>query len=183
MENPLNITFLNDFIFCPASIYFHSLYDGIEHNLFQNKYQINGTKVHQTIDNKTYSGSASLQSFEVYCEKYNLIGKIDLYIKDKKILVERKKKIKRIYDGYIFQLYGQYFAMTEMGYQVDKLILYSLDDNKKYNIVLPHEDVDMMNKFEKIIKDINCFDLNNFIQSNEEKCNNCIYAAYCDKGI
>ncbi len=26
MENPLNITALNDFIFCPVSIYFHSLY-------------------------------------------------------------------------------------------------------------------------------------------------------------
>lgn len=26
MENPILITWLNDFIFCPVSIYFHSLY-------------------------------------------------------------------------------------------------------------------------------------------------------------
>lgn len=99
MENPLNITSLNDFIFCPVSLYFHSLYDGMDKTLYQSTYQINGTKAHETIDNKKYSGSAVLQGLGIYCEKYNLIGKIDLYEVKKRTLVERKKKISTIYDG------------------------------------------------------------------------------------
>lgn len=50
MENPISITMINDFVFCPVSIYFHSLYDGVERNLYQDKSQINGTKSHETID-------------------------------------------------------------------------------------------------------------------------------------
>lgn len=34
---------LNDFVFCPVSIYFHSLYLGVERNLYQGKSQINGS--------------------------------------------------------------------------------------------------------------------------------------------
>ena len=55
MENPISITMLNDFVFCPVSIYFHSLYDGVERNLYQGKRQINGTKSHETIDCGTLS--------------------------------------------------------------------------------------------------------------------------------
>ena len=51
MENPISITMLNDFVFCPVSIYFHNLYQGVEKNLYQGKSQINGTKAHETIDN------------------------------------------------------------------------------------------------------------------------------------
>lgn len=35
MENPINITMLNDFIFCPLSIYYHNLYDDMETSLYQ----------------------------------------------------------------------------------------------------------------------------------------------------
>lgn len=115
--------------------------------------------------------------------KYNLIGKIDLYDKTTHTLIERKKKVKRVYDGYIFQLYAQYFSMIEMGYKVEKLVIRSLDDNKKYPIPLPNEDLTMFNKFEKLIYDINRFEINGFQQNNIEKCKNCIYAPYCDKEI
>lgn len=91
MEYPLNITALNDFIFCPASIYFHNLYEDMERTLYRSTYQINGTKAHQSIDNKKYSGPATLQGLSVYCEQYNLIGKIDLYDIKSFTLVERKK--------------------------------------------------------------------------------------------
>ena len=77
-----------------------------------------------------------MQSLDVYCEKYRLLGKIDIYDGKKKILRERKRQIKQVYDGYIFQLYGQYFSLIEMGYEVDKMELYSMIDNKKYPIEL-----------------------------------------------
>ena len=38
-----------------------------------------------------------------------------------------------------YQLYAQYFCLREMGYEVEKLKLYSLDDNKVYEIPLPNE--------------------------------------------
>lgn len=184
MENPINISSLNDFIFCPVSIYFHMLYDGVERNIYQCSDQLNGTKAHEATDSKNYSGSGKvLQSLEVYCEKYNLFGKIDMYDVKSKALIERKKRVKQIYDGYIFQLYGQYFAMTEMGYEIEKLIIRSLDDNKNYFVSLPHDNKEMFVKFEKVIDEISAFDMTDFVQTNAEKCRRCIYAPYCDREV
>lgn len=181
MENPLNITALNDFIFCPISIYFHGLYNDMETMLYQSAPQINGKAAHQTIDSHTYSGSACLQSLDVYCEKYNLIGKIDLYDKKQKCLIERKKKVKTVYDGYVFQLYAQYFAMCEMGYDVHSLTIRSMDDNKNYSIDLPENNKAMFLKFEDTLRQISEFDINSFEQNNREKCKMCIYSPYCDR--
>ena len=184
MEEPLNITALNDFIFCPVSIYFHGLYGDMERVLYQSSDQLNGTKAHETIDNAKYTGSVStLQSLEVYCEKYNLIGKIDLFEKKTNTLIERKKKVKTIYDGYVFQVYAQYFAMTEMGYAVNKILIRSIDDNKNYPIELPQNNSTMLQKFENTIDEINKFNFSDFIQSNSEKCLHCIYEPYCDRGV
>lgn len=92
-ENPIAITNLNDFIFCPVSIYFHSLDCDTEKMTYQNSDQLNGTAVHTTVDSGTYSSKKSmLQSITVYSEKYNLSGKIDLYDSKKFQLIERKKK-------------------------------------------------------------------------------------------
>ena len=79
-------------------------------------------------------------AIDVYSEKYGVIGKIDMYDENKKLLVERKKHVNKIYDGYVFQLYAQYFAMLEMGYTISSLEIRSLDDNKKYKIALPNQD-------------------------------------------
>lgn len=50
MENPIIISNLNDFIFCPASIYFHNIYGQQNRRLYQSEKQLNGTKVHETVD-------------------------------------------------------------------------------------------------------------------------------------
>ena len=110
---------------------------------------------------------------------YNLYGKIDVFDTEKGILTERKKKIKNIYDGYIFQLYAQYFSLVEMGYSVNKIRLYSMDDNKMYPISKPEDDNEMFSKFKKLIDDINNFDIDSFRQSNQVKCSNCIYEPLC----
>lgn len=99
-ENPIAISSLNDFIFCPVSIYFHHLEVNGESLLFQDSYQINGTNAHKTLDSATYSSKKNmLQGVGVYSSKYNLYGKIDLFDTEKGILTERKKKIKVVYDG------------------------------------------------------------------------------------
>lgn len=184
MDYPIIISNLNDFIFCPASIYFHNLYGCSSTISYQTSSQINGTSAHKAVDNGTYSTKKSMiTSLEVYSEKYRLSGKIDLYDGEKKMLIERKRQIKKIYDGYIFQLYAQYFCMTEMGYKIDKLKLYSMIDNKSYVIKLPHEDEIMFKKFEDVINDMNSFRLEEFNQTNREKCKNCIYEPACDRGL
>ncbi len=179
-ENLLPISNLNDFIFCPVSIYFHSLDMETERISYQNESQINGTAAHEKIDNKGYSSKkAILQSVPVYSEKYGLFGKIDLFDLETGVLTERKKKIKTIYDGYVFQLYAQYFALCEMGYDVKTIRLYSFDDNKVYSIELPENDETMFSKFEKLIADIQSFSFDNFKQNNLLKCQNCIYEPLC----
>ncbi len=178
-ETPLIISNLNDFIFCPVSIYFHSL-DNENGILNKDSYQLNGTDAHKNSDFATYSTKRSmLQEIGVYCEKYNIVGKIDTFDTKTGMLTERKKKITQIYDGYVFQLYAQYFSLTEMGYTVSKLNLYSMDDNKVYNVILPEKDVDMFEKFENLISEINAFSFDDFIQDNVFKCRKCIYEPLC----
>lgn len=178
-ENPISISNLNDFIFCPVSIYFHAL-ETEENILSQSSAQINGTHSHKCSDNAAYSSKRSmLQGIPIYCQKYNLCGKIDVFDTDAGILTERKKKIKTVYDGYIFQLYAQYFSLTEMGYTVSELRLYSMDTNKVYKIDLPKNNPKMFIKFTKLMDSINTFSFTDFIQTNAEKCNHCIYEPLC----
>ena len=135
MEDLILISNLNDFIFCPVSIYFHKLYGNQDNLTYQSQYQINGTKAHEKVDNKKYSTRKSVKmALDVYSDEYKIVGKIDLYDEISKTLIERKKFVKKIYDGYIFQLYAQYYAMTEMGYEINHLEVRSLDDNKKYTV-------------------------------------------------
>lgn len=184
MEPYITLSFLNDFIFCPRSIYFHQLYGRVSTRLYQRKPQIAGKAAHKTIDNKKYSTKKSiLQTIEIYSEKYNIGGKIDTYDEETKQLVERKKKIKVIYDGYVFQLYAQYHCLTEMGYQVNSLKLYSMDDNKSYPIKSPVEDSQTQEKFENLLLQMQDFDLNAPFTANPNKCKYCIYNNLCDQSL
>lgn len=182
MEETILISYLKDFIFCPASIYFHKLYGGMEKSLYQREYQINGSNAHKTIDKKTYSTSKYiLQGIDIYVNEFKIIGKIDIFDVKKGVLTERKNKIIEIYDGYIFQTYAQYYGLIEMGYDVKKIKLYSMSDNKNYDIKLPIEDKIMDNKFRNLIDNINKFDIEKFEQTNIKKCEKCIYEPCCDR--
>ena len=184
MEEIILISYLNDFIFCPVSIYFHKLYGNLEQTLYQRDYQINGKSAHRTIDEKTYSTSANiLQGIDVYTEKYGILGKIDVFDISKGILTERKNKITEIYDGYIFQVYAQYYALEEMGYKVNKIRLHSMEDNKTYNIDIPEKNILLKDKFDKLIRDMHEFKFENFKQTNRKKCEKCIYEPSCDRSL
>jgi CRISPR-associated protein Cas4 len=182
MESYLTISFLNDFIFCPRSIYFHQLYGRVNQRLYQTAAQTKGKAAHKTIDNQHYStAKAVLQGTSIYSSRYNLGGKIDTFDTDKGLLVERKKKIKVIYDGYIYQLYAQYHCLTEMGYNVRKIRFHSLDDNKNYPIKLPHEAPELQRAFEDTLQQIRSYNLEDDFTANPNKCKYCIYHNLCDK--
>jgi len=122
-----------------------------------------------------------LQGIDVFSDKYKLCGKIDIFDVKKGLLTERKKHIETIYDGYVFQLYAQYFALSEMEYTVNALQLYSFDTNKKYAVLLPEQNIEMKLKFEELIDRINNFDINTNIEVNPNKCKRCIYINLCDQ--
>lgn len=105
MEDLILISNLNDFIYCPASIYFHGLYGNADKLTYQSEYQINGTKAHENVDAGKYSTRKNIiTALEVFSQEYGLVGKIDIYDREKKILIERKKHVNVVYDGYVFQL-------------------------------------------------------------------------------
>ncbi len=179
-ENFIPITNLNDFIFCPASIYFHNLDYETDRMEMQCSDQINGTASHQSLDNGVYSSSTDvLTGIPVVSEKYGVYGKIDFFNNKTHTLIERKKRIKKIYDGYIFQLYAQYFSLKEMGYTVTKLAFHSMDDNKTYDVVLPEDDKELLERFIMLIEEINSFSFEGFMQKDESKCRRCIYEPLC----
>ncbi len=181
METYMPISYLNDYIFCPRSIYFHHLFGRTNKRLYHSKYQSDGLNAHKTIDSRKYTSSQSvLQGMEVYSQKYQIGGKIDLYDAKKFILTERKKKIKVVYDGYIFQLYAQYYCMNEMGYKVNKIRLHSMVDNKIYPVIKPEANSVMRSKFESLIKRMANYSLEDNFEININKCNHCIYHTVCD---
>jgi len=181
MEPYIPISFLNDFIFCPRSIYFHQLYGRSSESLYHSTDQSEGKAAHIAVDTKTYTTAKKvLQTIEIYSQTYGLGGKIDTFDTQTGVLTERKKKIKVIYDGYIFQLYAQYYCLLESGYKVKSMRLYSMDDNKIYPIVLPSEDKVRQSAFEALLRQIHTFDLSAPFDANPNKCFRCIYRYLCD---
>lgn len=179
MLSHIQITKLNDFIFCPRSLYFHGVYENFATKTYHDKPQKKGRLNHESIDQKTYSTSKKfVQSLPIYSKKYNLAGKIDIYDSEEKALIERKTRVKTIYDGYKYQLYAQYFCLIEMGFEVKKLLIHSLEDNKRYVIDLPIGEE--LKKFENLIEEIKNYDISNDkTKPNPEKCKNCIYSELC----
>jgi CRISPR-associated protein Cas4 len=185
MESYITLSHLNDFIFCPRSIYFHQLYSIYNEQNYKQRPQITGTEAHSSIDNCKYSTKSTvLQGIEVYCEKYNIVGKIDIFDTTSGRLTERKKAITTIYDGYIFQVYAQFFALSEMGYIVKEIKIYDISHNKNHQVQLPTENESMFQKFESLIFNIQNYQLNDdSFKPIIEKCKNCIYSPLCDKSL
>jgi CRISPR-associated protein Cas4 len=187
MESYIKLSTLNDFIFCPKSIYYHNLYDNYEKKLYQEEAQIEWSLVHENIDNRTYSTSKYiLQWVSVFSESFKIAWKIDIFDIRTWELVERKNQVfidenkkAKIYLWQKYQLWWQMFCLEEMWYDVKSLFIYSIKDNKKYRIYKPSskELID----FENILQKYEKFDLlqKNFKQ-NTQKCLKCIYRELCD---
>lgn len=165
MEDYIQISKINDFLYSPASLYLHTFYEDFSGKLYKETPQIVGTINHKNIDDKKYSSRKDILSGEcVYSEKYKIMGKIDIYDKSNKILIERKTRIKTIYKGYIYQLYAQYFCLKEMNEKIEKMFLHSLEDNKRYEIKIPNKKEEL--EFAKLIKTIREFDPKELLKNN-----------------
>jgi CRISPR-associated exonuclease Cas4 len=178
MYDYIQISTINDFIFCERSLYFHGIYYSFEDRHYKAEPQVIGTIRHEASDTGRYSSrSRYLQGMEVFSAKYGLVGKIDIYDQETRTLIERKTKIKRVYPGYRYQLYAQYEALTEMGYPVERMFLHSLEDNRKYPVRYGGQD---MYFFHKTLAAIQEFDLaKSRPLENIGKCSRCIYRELC----
>lgn len=173
---------LNDFIFCPRSIYWHHIYGKYEKSTHEWEEQRIGTIAHAAIDKQKYSSSKHiLQWIPIISHEFWIQWKIDTYNAKTGILTERKYKISKIYKWYEWQLYGQYFCMTEMGYVVTGLKLYSYSDNKSYQISLPNNQEREL--FQKMIQKFKTYSLKKSFVPNPKKCEKCVYRNLCDLSI
>jgi len=180
MENPILISMLNDFSFCPYSIYLHNVYMDTEKEVYQALPQVRGTIAHENVDNKTSSTLKNeIQALPISSDKLGVMGKIDIYRANEKILIERKYKLKQIYRGQLYQLWAQYYCMLEMGYEVEKLAFYEISTNTTIPVVLPTEaEKQELISFIEKFKSYNPADP---ITINVNKCKHCIYCNLCDK--
>lgn len=180
MEETLSMTNINDFLFCPRSLYYGNIFRrSLGQDGYQQTPQKTGLAAHETIDEGTYSTRKDvLTGTMVYCEKYGLLGRIDIYDRRTRTLTERKYSVSAVWEGFRMQLYAQYFALQEMGCEVASLRIHSQKDNKTYHVPLPTRD-DVM-RFETILGQMRSFSMDAPFDANPRKCPKCIYRALCD---
>ncbi len=180
MEFFMPISYLNDFVFCPYSVYLHQVFDNNKEETFSALPQQKGKEAHDRVDkNPTKQSKKVLNGIYVISNMLGMYGKIDQYFVNDKILVERKYKLTTIYRGYYYQIWTQFLAIEEMGYEVKELYFHSISNNQRISIAKPkpEEIIELKNHIKKIAR----FDFEQKINVNPEKCKRCIYAALCDK--
>ena len=180
MEDYISISTLNDFIFCPYSIYLHNVYMESDEGLYHATPQTKGKLAHEPVDTKSSSNKKDvILALPVMSEELGVLGKIDVYRQTEKKLIERKYQLKQIYQGQIYQLWAQYFCMVEMGYEVKGISFYEISTNKTIPIAIP-TDSDKM-ELMSFINSFKEYDPTAPILTNPNKCQHCIYCNLCDK--
>lgn len=138
MEDYIQISKLNDFLFCPKTLYLHAIYESFGQKTYHQTPQVAGKIKHENIDEGRYSTAKKyLQGIEIASEEYGILGKIDIYDQEAGSLIERKNIVKNIYEGYLMQVWAQTVCLEEMGYSVKNIFIHSLSDNKRYPIDFP----------------------------------------------
>lgn len=181
MEDYIHISTLNDFVFCPYSIYLQGVYMDTDEGQYKAMPQTRGKVAHQTTDKKTASNrSDDLLSLPVYSDEYGLMGKIDVYKRKEKKLIERKYQLKQIFQGQIYQLWAQMLCLKEMGEEVMSLAFYETSTNKMIPVAMPAED-DLL-RFKRFLHRFRSFNPDNTpFGINHNKCIHCVYCNLCDK--
>ena len=142
--------------------------------------QLKGKIAHESVDKKTASNRKDeLFSLPVYSNRFRLMGKVDVYRLKEKKLIERKYRLKQIFQGQIYQLWAQYFCLKEMGYEVNQLAFYEISTNKMIPISLPDDQDEL--QFTTFIDSFHRFNPSDVFHVNSNKCRHCIYCNLCDK--
>ncbi len=174
MDSLIPISAINDFLFCPKSLYLHTVYSSFEKNTYHDTPQVLGTIAHENIEKGEYTTSSHiLQALSVYSSRLGVKGKIDIYDTKNRFLIERKYRVKSIYTGFKYQLYAQMYCLEEAGMPVERLFIQSLSDNKRYEIPKPASDE--RKKFEAVIQKMQSFTSDDLQNHTCQHCSNNIY--------
>lgn len=180
MLDGIPISLLNDFSFCPYSIYLHNIYRSADEELYYALPQFRGKEAHRSIDQMSASTrKEDLISLSINSKVLGIYGKIDLFRRDERLLIERKYQLRKIYKGNLIQLWAQYFCMKEMGYDVERLAFYEISTNRMLEQDLPSEA--NHDELRELIWKFRNFDLRESFPQSESKCSHCIYSALCEK--
>lgn len=174
------ISMLNDFVFCPYSIYLHQVYMELDEGMYHARDQVRGRIAHETVDRQGAGHKRNeLRGLSVFCESLGVGGKIDTYKPDEKMLVERKYRLTRIFRGQLYQLWAEYYSLLEMGFEIEQIAFYETSTNKMYCQPLPQR-----SEFEELkafADEIRAWSPASELQVNPNKCRYCIYSALCDR--
>lgn len=143
--------------------------------------QTRGKIAHESVDKKIASNrSDDILSLPVYSEEYGLMGKIDVYKRKEKKLIERKYQLKQIFQGQIYQLWAQMLCLREMGEEVESLAFYETSTNKMIPVAMPTEDD--LQRFKGFLQRFRSFNPDSTpFTINRNKCIHCVYCNLCDK--
>lgn len=179
-DNLIPLSMLNDYIFCPYSIYLHNIYMGTDEGLYHATPQTQGKIAHESIDSKKASTRKDdFLSLPVCSNQLGIMGRIDLYRGAEQHLIERKYRLKQIFRGQLYQLWGEYFCMVEMGYPIQKLSFYEISSNTVIPQPIPGEKERA--ELQEFIVLFKSFDPAIPIVTNSNKCQHCIYCPLCEK--
>lgn len=174
MEPYIAISTINDFLYCPRSLYMHIAAGGINPASYHETPQVRGKAVHEAIEFGRYSNRKNVvQNMSIFSEELGIQGKLDTFDTTTGELIERKAKIKKLYEGYYMQLYAEYFCLVEMGYKPTRLAFYSMLDNKKYPIPIPTKKYRA--RLKQIISEIQNYTPQKLLKHTCPNCNNNIY--------
>lgn len=172
------ITMLNDFLYCPYSIYLRNIYHDTDDDIYKATPQVRGTYAHKDIDNGTFTDAEPcITAINVASHEYGIMGTIDILYTESHHLVERKYQLNKVYQGHTFQMWGQYVCLLEMGYTISKLSIHSQSDNVFHSIPLPTQTD--LETFRDFINRIRKTDITNCHTDNPAKCQGCIYSPLC----
>ena len=180
MNDLIAISTLNDYIFCPYSIYLHNVYLDADEDMYHAKPQTRGRNAHEKVDaKKTSNRGEIIESLPVLSHELGVYGKIDVYNQANKTLIERKYALKRLFRGQYYQLWAQFYCMIEMEYEVKSIAFYEISTHKTINVPLPGEqEKTVLAHFINAYRDYNP---KSPISVNPNKCRHCIYSNLCDK--
>ncbi len=179
MDGYISFSELNDFLFCPQSLYLHTLYKNYKSNVYHDTPQTDGKAAHETIDQATYNKGGWETGVWLSSPSYRIYGRCDLYNPTTGELVERKRTIRRIYEGQRMQAWAQAMCLMDMGKSVTSVTLHSLTDNLRYSIPVPDEKIKLQVK--QLVHQMLTYKANYTHETKtiDTRCRHCIYAPLC----
>ena len=179
MYGLLPISNLNDFLFCPYSIYLHSVYKGTEEEVCKAAMQKEGSYAHRKKEDDDAHKKGVVTSLPVISEKLGIYGVTDAFDIENGILTEYKNRLTAVYPGQRIQIQAQCLCLKEMGYRVSEIRLTEISTGKILPVDLP--DIDTVKEIECLIRRIKQYNPDNDIEVNPNKCRKCIYCSLCEK--